>query len=119
MNIENVVVRKNGVVDTRASQTAFKTELEKLIAQEKADNAVIEDAAHAVFDAQPGKAISMPALISAIVTALGATPETWTELSDKARNYLHINAEGDKSTFIIAKGKGGGVRRRADIPLSN
>lgn len=119
MELQNIVVRKNGVVDTRASLTAFKTELENLIAQEKAENAVIEDAAHAVFDAQPGKAIPMPALLASITTALGATPATFTELSEKARRYLQAQAEGDRSTFIIAKGKGGGVRRRSDIPSSN
>lgn len=119
MNIETVVVRKNGVIDTRASLTAFKSELENLIAEERAENRVIEDAAHAVFDAAPGKAIPLPAVLASITTALGATPANFTELSEHARRWLYANAEGDRSTFIIAKGKGGGVRRRSDIPVTH
>jgi len=117
IDLNKVVVRKGGLVDTRASLAAFKTELDYLTQQEKSEAVIFEDAAHAVFDSQPGTSIPMPALIAHIVNAMAATPDNWSELAGRARNYLHTNAEGDRSVFIITKGKGGGVRRRSDIPI--
>jgi len=120
MNLSNVVVRnKNGAVDTKASVTAFKAELDSLIAAEKTESAVFEDAAHAAFDKYPGTAISMPALCAAITVAMNAEPVNHAALTERARKYIQNNSVGEKSIFTITKGKGGGVRRRSDIPVES
>lgn len=116
MDLSKVVLRKNGLVDVKASVTVFKAELETLISEEKIENAVFEEAAHSAFDKTPGTAIPMPALCSQITTAMNAVPANFATLTERARKYIQNNSVGEKSTFVIAKGKGGGVRRRSDLP---
>lgn len=117
MELSKIVVRKAGVINVKESVAAFKSELDALIESEKTENLVFEDAAHGAFDKSPGVAIPMPALLSQITTAMNATPENYNSLTERARKYIQNSSVGDKSVFTIAKGKGGGVRRRSDIPV--
>jgi hypothetical protein len=119
MDLSKIVVRKAGVVDVKASVAAFRLELDALITEEKTENSVFEEAAHTAFDKAPGTAIPMPALLGQITTAMNAVPANYTTLTERARKYIQNNAVGEKSTFVINKGKGGGVRRRADIPATS
>jgi hypothetical protein len=103
----------------KLSVAAFKEQLEALIEEEKTENETFEDAVHSAFDKNPGTAIPMPALLSHVTTAMNAVPQNYNTLTERAHKYIKNNSIGEKSTFIITKGKGGGVRRRSDIPVES
>lgn len=100
--------------------------LVKQEAEKDTEEATIRDAVNASFDQFPGAAINMPGLISMTTQRLNAQPANWKVLADRTAAYIHENSQGDSdkatgtvqypnSLFVIGKGKGGGVRRRADI----
>lgn len=116
MNINEYVVRNGGSVDVEASVAKFTSALAVHLAERETQQATIASAVHTVFDKNMGTVISMPALTGLALQELNAQPENFSVLSDRVQEYIRENSKGDASTFIIAKGKGGGVRRRVDIP---
>jgi hypothetical protein len=128
MDISKFVVRAGGSINRAASVAAFETVLDQYLAEESVESGVIGDAVNAVFDKHPGASINMPALQSAVTGLLNATPANYAVLSEKARQYVRQNSQGEKdsagnfenpeSLFLIQKGKGGGVRRRSDTSTS-
>ena len=126
MDLSKFVVRSNGAVDRAATVAAFNTALDAVIVKDAETTGKVGEAVSAVFDEYKGAAINMPALCGMVCTKLGADKDTFQSLSDAAKSYVQNNAQGDKdkatgevenpdSLFVIAKGRGGGVRRRADI----
>lgn len=114
-NINAFVVKsENGSVDVEASCLKFRGELEKHLAAREVETSAIAEAVHAVFDQYKGVNINMPALTNAVLSRMGATPSTFAVLSERTAEYVRENA-GEGGAFKIAKGKGGGVRRVADI----
>lgn len=128
MDISKFVVRAGGSINRSASVAAFETALDKFLAEETVESGVIGDAVNALFDQHIGASINMPALQSGVCGLLNATPTNFAVLSERARQYVRQNSQGEKdsdgnvenpdSLFVIAKGKGGGVRRRSDIAAS-
>lgn len=116
INVSEYVVRNGGSVDIEASVDKFRSALTVHLAERETQQATIADAVHTVFDKNKGTVISMPALTGLALQELNAQPENFTVLSERVQEYVRENAQGDSSTFIIAKGKGGGCKRRSDIP---
>jgi hypothetical protein len=127
MDISKFVVRAAGKIDRQASATAFLTALDLFEAEEATENGVIAEAVSAVFDKYPGASVNMPALVSSAAQHMNSTPGNFAVLSERIKKYVQVNSQGEKSKehgrfpnpdslFIINKGKGGGVRRRSDLP---
>ena len=125
MDLSKFVVRANGSIDKAATLAAFNLELDTAIVKDAELTGKVGDAVNAVFDEYKGAAINMPALCGMVATKLGCDKDTFQSLSDAAKTYVQNNAQGEKdkvtgtvenpeSLFVIAKGRGGGVTRRAD-----
>lgn len=116
INVSGYVVRNAGQVDIEATVEKFRGELSSYLAQYETEQASIADAVHSVFDKHLGTTLTMPVLSTYSLNELNAQPENYTALNDRVLDYVRQNAEGDSSIFVISKGKGGGVKRRVDIP---
>lgn len=124
-----VVRGSDGSVDLEATVTKFQGDLVQFVAERETEQAVIAEAVNAIFDAHPGAAINMPALQTFALQRLNAQPENYTILADRVADYVRENAQGETredgsherpgSLFVIKKGKGGGVHRRADMKPKN
>lgn len=119
------LVTVDGRTDEAASEEAFRTAMKAHIASRELELSTIADAVNAVFDRYLGTSINMPALTSFALQELNAQPENHKVLSERVAQYVRDNAQGEKdketgavarpdSLFVIGKGKGGGVTRRAD-----
>lgn len=117
------LVRVDGQVDEDASRDAFDTALAKHIAERETETATIAAAVGKVFDQYKGTSINMPALCNFALAHLNAQPQNYKVLQDRTAQYVRDNSQGEKtegveanpsSLFVIGKGKGGGVHRRAD-----
>lgn len=121
------LVSVDGRTDKDASTAAFVSAMESHIASRELELETIADAVNAVFDKYKGTSINMPALCNFALQELNAQPENYKVLQERTADYVRENAQGDKdketgleprpnSLFVIGKGKGGGVHRRADRP---
>jgi uncharacterized protein YgiB involved in biofilm formation len=110
------LVTDKGVVDQKASRQAFESALVKYVAERETELSAIADAVNSVFDEHKGSSINMPAVAGFALQKLNAQPENYKTLETRVMEYVRENAKGDSSTFVIAKGKKGGVTRRADQP---
>lgn len=101
-----------GAVDVVASVSAYTQALQTWVSENEADVQQLTDTVNEVFDKYPSQVLPMPALVSMVVTELGATPSEHKTVT--ARVYAHVRcmaAEG--GTLQITRGKGGGVTRLA------
>lgn len=115
-NMNEFLVRgSDGTVDVDATTLKFRGALEVYIAERETENALIAAAVSEVFDQFKGANINMPALTSYALQRLNATPSNFMALSERIQEYVRENA-GEGGIYKIAKGKGGGVRRVADLP---
>lgn len=121
-----LVVLANGI-DLDASRQAFSDALDSYIAERAIEDDNIGSAVHAVFDQYPSANINMPALTSYVLQKLNASPENFNALEARVMEYVRVNADAAQKskdgvvtqfaeepgtrTFVIAKGKGGGVKR--------
>lgn len=119
------LVLKGGHIDPDLSLEACRVALLKRIADQETESTQIAQAVSDLFDRRQGKAIAMPVLGSMVAQALGAEPEQFKVLSERALNYVRANSQERKaadgtvtkhpdSLFVIGKGKNGGAYRRAD-----
>lgn len=117
----------SGAVDREACLDKFEAELVKYCAERETEQEVISEAVNAAFDKYHGANITMPALCTFALTKLNAQPENHKILTERVLAYVRDNSQGKtaedgtverpNSVFVIGKGKNGGVRRRADIPV--
>lgn len=126
-NLTITLVRHtDGSIDEAGSTRAFSAALAKHVAERETEVATIAAAVNGVFDRYLGASINMPALASMALQSLNVQPENFKALELRCLEYVRENAQGDKaedgtvanpsSTFVIGKGKGGGVTRRCDRP---
>jgi len=114
------LVTKDGAIDQDASRKAFNEALVKYVAERETEQSTIATAVNAQFDKHPGVSINMPALASMTCAALNAQPANFSTLEERCLSYVRENASDkreDGKLFRIGKGKGGGVRRWAEIPV--
>jgi hypothetical protein len=121
--------------DLAANEQAFRTSYLAFVAEREIEDTNIGDAVHAVFDQYRSASINMPALAGFALTRLNVQPENFKALETRVMEYVRENADRhektDKETglitqaaetprtrsFVIAKGKGGGVKRWSDHPV--
>lgn len=121
------LVTVDGRTDEEASTALFTSLMKSHIASRELELETIADAVGAVFEKYKGTSINMPALCNFALQELNAQPENYKVLQERTAQYVRDNAQGDKdkvtgkeprpdSLFVIGKGVGGGVHRRADRP---
>lgn len=112
INMADMVVRDDtGCVDIEGTVATFRGELYAWLQEVECTTALIAEAVGKVFDTHKGACINMPALTSMSLHILGATPANYADLSEKVGAYVRTS----KTLFAVSKGKGGGVRRIADM----
>jgi len=123
------LVTRDGRIDQAASLVAFQDALSVHIAEVELQTEQIEKAVSALFDTYRGKSIPMPTVGSMVTQKLGGQPENFSVLQERTLDYIRANSQttGSEKTndlvqhpdslFVIGKGKGGGVSRRADRPV--
>lgn len=115
MNINtDVVFGSDGMVNLDATLSAFEVSLSKLASETETQLTSIATAVSAVFDKHLGQRMTLPALCSYTVAELNGQPMNWTVLTERVTDYVHAQAK--LGVLSIAKGKGGGVARTADLP---
>lgn len=124
ISLNNYVVRTNGSINTQATLEKFQADLVKFEQEKEAQLASIGKAIHALFDQYRGARLNTPFVTGEVLRRLDVQPESYKSLSDKVQEYLHLHSQGKvedgvaerpNSLFVISKGKGGGVGRRADL----
>ena len=100
----------DGSVDEKASAIAYSAALSVWVENEIPSD-TIETAIEAVFDRFPSQRLPMPALLSAAVAELSATPEQHNALTKRCHAYVSGQSAGNTGRIDIGKGKGGGVLR--------
>lgn len=118
INLSSYVVRTDdGSIDHDATVAKFSGELVRYAAECETEAAAIGVHVNAVFDQYRGANLNMPALTSMTLTRLNCQPEAFKVLTEKVQGYIRDRA-GEGGAFTISKGKGGGVRRVADLPAA-
>jgi hypothetical protein len=121
--------------DLAANEAAFRTSYLAFVAEREIQDDNIGNAVHAVFDQYKSATINMSARTGFVLHRLNVQPENFKALETRVMEYVRSNADrhekSDKETgvitqdaeaprtrtFVIAKGKGGGVRRWIDHPV--
>lgn len=116
----------NGSIDHDSTLAKFAGDLLAFEAMQEAESANIGAAVHALFDKFKGARLNMPFVTGEVLRALNATPDNYKALTEKVQGFVRRESQGEvfddgtverpNSTFVIGKGKGGGVARRADLP---
>jgi hypothetical protein len=110
INLAQYIVRlTDGSLDLDSTTLKFQADCEKYEIENKADNAAVKDAIHAVFDQYPSN-INMPALVSLVAGKLGASPAQFETIKDRVADVIHASPE-----FKVAKGRNGGVSRPVTV----
>jgi hypothetical protein len=116
-NVSEFVVRdSSGCVDVDATIENFSSQLGTFMVETEVETAGIAQAVNAVFDTHKGVNINTPALVSLSIQSLSiqkldVSPANYADMAEKIADYVRSN----KATFLVSKGKGGGVRRICDI----
>lgn len=115
-----------GNIDHDSTVAKFASDLFTFEAERETETAVIATAVHALFDQYKSASLNMPFITNQVLRSLNAQPENFKILETRTLEFLRSNSQGKtddggnaerpNSVFVIAKGKGGGVKRRADIP---
>jgi len=111
----------SGEMDIDGTCEQFRSDLLNYQVERETEAATIGAAVNDVFDTHSGARINMPALQSLALQRLNVQPENFKALQTRVAEYVRENASPERSDgrlFKIGKGKGGGVSRWSDQPLS-
>jgi hypothetical protein len=113
LNLSECAVLSGGLVDLEATLTKVADAVNSYNVTLANDMDRIGEAVHAVFDQFKGSAINMPALTSLTIGKLGNVgPSEFQAMGERVHTFVKAQ-EG--TVFSIAKGKGGGCKRIADV----
>jgi hypothetical protein len=124
MNL-NVLVKltSEGKIDTEATMDLCRAELTKLSAEHEANDWNIFVTVEAIFDAHPGVRMNMDFIINEALRRINVQPDNYKVWQNRVHKFLQANCQGDKkedgtherptSKYVMVRGKGGGVSRRA------
>jgi len=126
INIALYAVRSaQGSIDHECTLAKFAGDLARFAAERETEMADIGKAVHALFDQYRGARLNTPFVVGETLRRLEAKPENYKALSDKVTELIRSQAQGatqddgsvenPNSVFLIGKGKGGGIARRADM----
>lgn len=127
--IEITLVHGNdGKVDVQSTLAEAETTILAYTATRETEEETIKSVLDQVFESRPGVKMNMPYVINQALALMGIAeqPTNYKVLSTRVHDYISANSQGktDKETklverpdsyFVIGKGKGGGVARRADL----
>jgi hypothetical protein len=118
------VFGSNGAIDHAATLEKFTADLARFVTAQEAEFATISGEVHALFDRFPGARLNTDYIVNETLRALNVQKDNYTALQSKVKEYLKSNSQGKEgeridSVFVTGRGKGGGVRRRRDIPLGS
>jgi hypothetical protein len=118
----------DGTVDVQATLAAAETDILAYKAARETEDETIRQALDSVFDSRPGVKMNMPFVIGQALNHMGIAeqPTNYKTLYERVHAHIVANSQGktDKDTklvanpdsyFVVGKGKGGGVARRADL----
>jgi hypothetical protein len=118
----------SGNVDVQSSLQNAESAILTYKAERETEEETIRTKLDEVFDTRPGVKMNMPFVINQALTLMGVSqaPASYKTLYDRVHDFIVVNSQGktDKETklverpdsyFVIGKGKGGGVARRADL----
>jgi hypothetical protein len=130
-----LVLGADGTVDTDATLAAALGRVQQYKASKETEESTISGHLSALFDqlkADGTKNVNMPYVINNVLTRMNvqAMPSSYNTLFARVHTFIQANSQGktlDKatgkverpdSTFVIGKGKNGGVFRRSDLPAN-
>lgn len=121
MEFKNFIFDSDGSIDVDTTVNQFRIDLEKFKAERGTESAEVAAAVAAVFDKYKGApySLTMDCLVSAVFQELGGSAPQFKVYSERISEYVRNNAaphREDGKLFQIKKGKGGGVRRWAEVP---
>jgi hypothetical protein len=114
------LVMQNGRVDQDGSLSAFEAALSKFVAQRETETSTLATAVGAILAKHSDRGIAMPVLAALALNSINVQPENYSALEGLLLDYVRENASDkreDGKSFRIGKGKGGGVRAWANIPV--
>ena len=120
-----LVLGSDGKTDKDATLASCGDAIDKYTAERETEEATIAEAVGALFDTHKGAALNMPFVCNEACRQLNVQPVNFKTLTERVAQYVRDHSQGEKvgdsferpsSEYVISKGKGGGVRRRADIP---
>lgn len=120
-----LVLGSDGKTDKAATLASCDAAIDLYTAERETEEETIAEAVGALFDAHKGAALNMPYVCNEACRSLNVQPANFKTLTERVAEYVRDHAQGEKvgesferpdSEFVISKGKGGGVRRRCDIP---
>ena len=97
----------DGSVDVAASANAYAKALTEWTAENEIPSENIEEAVNSILALNPTTRVPMPALLSAVAMALGASAATHAGIS--ARVHEYVKAQVKAGNLFVLKGLGGGV----------
>src|SRR5208337_4676855 len=101
MNMDKYTVRGNdGSVDVAASAEAYTEALTEWASQNEIASEKIETEVNAVLALNPSARVPMPALLSAVTNALGASALTYGTISKRVHAYISGQVKA-KNLFVI------------------
>jgi hypothetical protein len=103
----------DGSIDVAASANAYAKALTEWAAQNEIPSEEIETEVNAVLALNPTTRVPMPALLSAVANALGASAATHASIS--ARVHEYIKGQVKAGNLFVLKGLGGGVTNVAPV----
>ena len=106
------VLGADGSIDHDATVAKFAGDLIRFEADREVEQSVIADAVNALFDTHLGKRLNTPYVVGEVLKSLNVQPENFSTLTDKVTDFLRTCP-----AFSVAKGKGGGCGRVADLPV--
>ena len=126
INIVTFAVRNSdGSIDHEASLQEFSDLIIKFGEEQDQENKVIAGAVHALFDRFKGARLNTPFVVGEVLRGLNVRPENFKTLTEKVQGFIRGQSQGETlpdgshenpaSVFVISRGKGGGIARRADM----
>jgi hypothetical protein len=124
----NLIAGDDNLVDVQATLAQAETDILAYKAARETEDDTIRQVLDGVFDSRPGVKMNMPFVIGQALNAMGIAeqPTNYKTLYERVHAHIVDNSQGktDKGTklverpesyFVVGKGKGGGVARRADL----
>ncbi len=119
-----VTVKETGSVDVAATQSKFAAVLSHYNASQEANDVLIRESLHSLFDQYKGTHINAAGIASMVITKMAAAqselgqPSLYPSLAKRVSEVLHqdLGTKAEGKTWGMKKGLGGGFCRNADQP---
>ena len=124
----NLITGDDGTVDVAATLEQAENDIATYKAERETEETTIQEKLDEVFNSHPNVKMNKPYVVGQVLTLMGISqaPGSYTTLLKRVNDYITANSQGktDKVTklverpdsyFVIGRGKGQGLARRADL----